>query len=318
MKDRNEILRDLYYNLRSPVGYGNARDLYKAAIKKDPNITQKIVNKWLSNQDVYSINRRKLRKFKRRKYITKGMDYLHQMDLLDVSRLAPYNSNYRYLLTIICCFSRFAFVRPLKRKLPSHVAAAIDDVYKQNKNRIPRNAQTDLGGEFLGPDTKAIFKKYTIHWYSVPGVIKGAFIERFNRSFRNIMSKPLFGQSRPRYLDILQQLVDQYNSRQHRIIGMAPKDVNKNNERELWYKLYNDVVSHRAVFKYKTGDVVKIIRKKGLFEKEAAPTWSVENYNIVYRRATNPPTYKIYNPRIQSILKGSYYEQELQKIWSKN
>lgn len=317
MTTLDHVLTDIYYNIYSPGAFANARQLYAVAKRKNQKITQNYVKTWLSTQSNHSINRTRRKRFLRRPYITKGINYLHQMDLLDMTRLSAYNSNYRYLLTIIDCFSRYAFVRPVKRKTSLQVAQAIKAVYTDNPSRLPTYAQSDFGGEFVGPEVQALLKQMNISWYHVPGIIKGSYVERFNRTFRRIISKAVFGMGRARYLSILQDLVSLYNRRNHRAIGMAPQDVSEENEAALWARLYGDTVSYKAVFKFKIGDIVKILRKKGIFDKEAVPTWSKENYEVLYCRATKPPTYKIYDPRSQSVVRKSYYQQELQKIWHK-
>ena len=42
-----------------------------------------------------------------------------------------------------------------------------------------------------------------------------------------------------RWVDVIQDLIDAYNSR-HRSIGMAPADVQKKDENRLWVRLFGD------------------------------------------------------------------------------
>jgi len=62
----------------------------------------------------YSLHKPKRKKFIRKKIIVPGIDYLWQIDLLDVSKIKDENDNYRYFLTVIDCFSKFAWVEPIK------------------------------------------------------------------------------------------------------------------------------------------------------------------------------------------------------------
>lgn len=317
IKEQRKLLKTLYYDLKSPAAYSTPKILLEEAKKEDRSVTMKFVEKWMSAQDVYTINRRQRKRFPRRKIITKGIDYLHQIDLLDVSKLAPYNGNVRYLLTMIDCFSRFAMVSPVKRKLGTHVAAAIENTYK-TIGRLPMKAQSDQGGEFLSPEVKAVWRKYRIKWYYVSSSTKAPIVERFNRFFRRLLMKSVFGQSRPRYLELLPDIVNYYNSKIHRVLGVSPNEVNKKNETELWFKQYGDYLSKRAIFKYELGDIVRITRKKTLFEKEVEPNWSERLYQVVYRRSTKPVTYKLSKPPNGTLLPGSYYEYQIQKIWINN
>lgn len=309
----SEILRELYYGLESPAAYASSQTLAREAKKINPRITVKKVQNWLSTQDVHTIHRSKRKTYPRRRIITKGLDDVHQMDLLDVSRLAYYNSNVKYLLVVVDCFSRFAFVIPLKRKLGLHVSDAIDNLYKQNSDRIPNYIWTDEGGEFMNVDVRTTLRKYRIKWYSIISSKKASIVERLNRSLRLLLSKALFGKSRPRYLELLPKLVDIYNNRKHRTIGMAPAEVRKSNEQALWIKQYSAHLPTSATFKFTVGDLVKITRKKNIFDKESKPTWTEANYEVKYRKATHPVTYKLIDPANNQILRGSYYEHEMQR-----
>lgn len=310
MIDVNTLLKELYYNHALPSAYSSVNALTKAAKQYYPRITKKIVNRWLSSEPVFVIHKRKRKRFPRRKIITRKIDDLHQMDLMDVSTLARFNAGYRYLLVNIDCFSRFAWVLPLKRKTGEQVASALEKIYIKD-NRIPDKNQSDRGGEFINYHVRLLFKKYGIQWYWVASSLKAAIAERFIRSFRLIMAKALYGKKKPRYLEMLPDLVNLYNSRIHRTIKMAPKMVNKDNESELWWKQYGKEFPRKLSFRFEPGDTVKKAVEKKLFEKEWTPSWSTQNYIIVYRKATRPPTYRLSDLQ-GNALSGSYYEEELQ------
>ena len=64
--------------------------------------------------------------------------------------------------------------------------------------------------------------------------------------------------------------------------------------------------------KFNTGDKVRILKKKGLFEKGFTPNWTEEVFTIAKIQRTNPVTYKITDYNGEEI-QGTFYEQELQK-----
>ena len=64
--------------------------------------------------------------------------------------------------------------------------------------------------------------------------------------------------------------------------------------------------------KFKVGDNVRITKKKSIFEKGYTPRWTEEIFTVSELRYTDPPTYKITDMNGEEI-KGSFYEQELQK-----
>ena len=64
--------------------------------------------------------------------------------------------------------------------------------------------------------------------------------------------------------------------------------------------------------KFKTGDKVRILKKKELFEKGFTPNWTEEVFTVSEIQKTNPVTYKITDLNDEEI-QGTFYEQEFQK-----
>ena len=74
-----------------------------------------------------------------------------------------------------------------------------------------------------------------------------------------------------RYIDKLDDIVVNYNTTLHRSLeNLAPNDVNKENEADIWADLY--LKKHRwtkvkPTFKFKLGDLVRISVLKQPFEE---------------------------------------------------
>ena len=66
-----------------------------------------------------------------RKYIVHDIDVYWEADLVDVSPIASQNSGYRFILTVINNFSRYAWARPLRTKTGKEVTAAFEDILKR-------------------------------------------------------------------------------------------------------------------------------------------------------------------------------------------
>jgi len=64
--------------------------------------------------------------------------------------------------------------------------------------------------------------------------------------------------------------------------------------------------------KFNVGNEDRITRKKGIFEKGYTARWTEEVFTFSEVRYTDPITYKIGNYNNEEI-KGSFYEQELEK-----
>jgi len=117
-----------------------------------------------------------------------------------------------------------------------------------------------------------------------------------------------------RYIDILDQLVQNYNNTIHSSIKMTPVQASeKRNENKVYMKLYPDDINKRNIkHKFKVGDKVRITKKKSIFEKGYTPRWTEEIFTVSKLRYTDPPTYKITDMNGEEI-KGSFYGPELQK-----
>ena len=98
---------------------------------------------------------------------------------------------------------------------------------------------------------------------------------------------------------------------------MAPVQASlKKNELAVWMNLFGHVVL-KVTPKFSVGDRVRITKKKNIFEKGYTPKWTEEVFTISSIQYTNPPTYKITDFDGEEI-KGTFYEQELQKNHSGN
>ena len=93
------------------------------------------------------LHRPKRKHFPRRQVKSNGIDLIFSADLVDMSHFARHNRGYKYLLTIIDIFSRYAWVMPLKTKTGKEITQAFSSVLKKSK-RKPQKLWTDRGGEF--------------------------------------------------------------------------------------------------------------------------------------------------------------------------
>ncbi|GFY28129.1 uncharacterized transposon-derived protein F54H12.3 [Trichonephila clavipes] len=78
-------LRKLYFNPKEPSSFGGVKRLSKAS-----EVHLNDVQKWLSQQDVYTLHKPVRYKFQRRKTIAYGINELWQSDLLDMQKLSRY------------------------------------------------------------------------------------------------------------------------------------------------------------------------------------------------------------------------------------
>lgn len=95
------------------------------------------------------------RKFARRKVTLKGLNDLYQADLVEMGPYARVNKGMRFILTMINCFSKYAFAVPLKSKSALDVVRALEPILKKHKMK---HLQTDQGKEFYNKHISTLLK----------------------------------------------------------------------------------------------------------------------------------------------------------------
>ena len=232
-----------------------------------------------------------------------------------MTHLADYNDGYRYILTVIDVFSKFACVVALKKKDAKTVAEAFQSIINDRK---PIKLQTDKGKEFINAFFQAKLRERGVKFYvSQNEDIKASVVERFHRTLKTKMWKFFTHRSTYRYVDVLQDMVQSYNNTFHRTIGQAPSSVKKEDVSKLREKMYgidNDV---NARVKLKVGDKVRISKTRRTFDKGYLPNWTEEIFSVSEAIATTPPTYKLVDYGGEEV-KGSFYDKELQRVDKKD
>lgn len=248
--------------------------------------------------------------FQRRRVVLKGLNDLWQADLAEMIPYAKTNNNYKYILVVIDCFSKYVQCEPLKNKTGDETTKAMEKIIKRyGKN--PKNLQTDDGKEFFNSSFKKLMNAYRINHYSTFSVKKASIVERVIRTLKEIMWKHFSKIGKYKWIDDLQKMIASYNNTFHRTIKMKPNEVNESNEKKLLNTVYSNIKIVKKA-KFKVGDYVRISKQKSLFDKGYLPNWSTELFIISTVRLTNPRTY-ILTDIDGTPIKGGFYEQELQK-----
>lgn len=262
---------------------------------------------------VDELHRRVRKKFQRRSYIMRGINDTFQADLIEMIPHAKINSNFRYILTVIDTFSKYAWGIPLKNKTGDEVTVAMQKIFNKD-NRIPKNIHTDAGKEFYNQSFQKLMKKYKINHYSTFSSMKASIVERFNRTLMTKIWKIFSFNGSYKWIKCLQDVIDLYNNTIHRTIKIKPCEVTPQNAENILKTRYkeNNSLNTAHINKYKINDFVRISKYKSLFEKGYTPNWSTEIFQVHKILPTNPKTYLLKDSTDQ-IISGSFYEFELMK-----
>uniref|UniRef100_A0A1I7XN16 Integrase catalytic domain-containing protein n=1 Tax=Heterorhabditis bacteriophora TaxID=37862 RepID=A0A1I7XN16_HETBA len=304
IKEKDKILLEkTYYSPFS--GFCGINELQRAT--KRPI---KEVKEFLNQQDVYTLHKPARKNYPSQRVYFNRIDEQWQADLVEMQMYADENDGFRYLLTIIDCFSKYAWVVPIKKKTSSLTQDAFKSIFSQG--RKPTKIQTDNGKEFYNKEMQVFFKSLDIHHFSTYSDKKASIVERFNRTLKEKMWKIFTHNGNHKWIDILDDLLQGYNNRYHTSIKMTPEEANV-----VYQNLFpsKDLEDHRedqqrSTTKFKVGDTVRITKYKSIFAKGYLPNWSTEQFKISDVHHGKVVMYSLKDLADEEI-KGKFYEQEL-------
>ena len=259
----DEILRKIYYNPKS--GFLSFNQLFSEVKKEFPNISRKEVKIWydkqISNQRAIQPNR----KVEYHKIIGDGTSY--QGDIMFLEN--PKNNNgFIGMLTFINNSTRYAYVFPIKTNKTEEILANLHHFVEQLDENIT-NITTD--NEFYNNiKIKNFFEDNDIEQYvEYPNVhSKLAIINRFHRTLRGLLNKYFISYDTDRWIDIIDDIIYNYNHRINSGIGKQPAEMTEGDVKNLNKKLQEETKSTIKKFnKFKIGDVVRHLDGRRRFDK---------------------------------------------------
>lgn len=287
------------------------------------NLSQKEVTEFLEKQDIYSKHKPLRRNFLRRRVIAPCANNQLQADLADMRNMP--SKGYKYILTVIDVFSKYAHAIPLKSKKPEEVIEAFKTIF--SKHEPPKLLQTDNGCEFTGRKFQDYLKTIGVKWFATKNMdIKAPIVERFNRTLKEKMYKcfsSLEGLNK-NWVDLLPKLLENYNNSYHSSIKMTPTEAEKpENKNTVIKNLYITPLNSKlttarsnltpAKSKFKVGDNVRLSKIKSVFDKGYLPNYTNEIFTINKVFNTFPVTYEVRDQN-DEILEGKFYNEELAKV----
>ena len=236
-------------------------------------------------------------KFRRERIIPLYKDETWSADLIDKSSLSNYNSNHKFILTVIDIFTKYAWAIPLKNKSGLSITNGFKIVLSEHPQggsepRQPEKLWVDRGSEVHNKTFKSLLKEYGtgkatsgIELYSTYSDLKAVFIRRFNRTLLHIINKPMFINGDGNWVNILNDAVVTYNNNIHTTINMTPVDASNNPDKVKYTFSFKNNKP-----KLKVGDYVRIIDKRNIFSKGYTSNWNRELFKVNEVLNTQPPT----------------------------
>ena len=169
-------------------------------------------------------------------YITNKTDLYHTddiwfLDILDLKDYGPENNRgYRYLLVVLV---------PLKNKNAQAIKDSFEKIVIGSK-RKPNLIESDCGKEFHNNIFQDFLNKNNIKLYSRNSSYGAIFAERFHRTIRDLLKRPIFENGDGNWTDILSTITKQYNNRTHSTTKLTPIQASLKKNEGYVYKILLD------------------------------------------------------------------------------
>ena len=192
---------------------------------------------------------------------------------------------------------------------------------KSNKSKSGLTQHLNKYCPVLFPDKakENTTKLKNIILYHTEGKNKATIAERFVKTIKGKMWKYMTENKTKKIIDVLDDLVDEYNNTEHSTIKMTPKEASKwENEEKVFNTAFivdgtkRDIEKEISKIDLKVNDRVRITRKKKEGAKGYEANWSDEIFKIREIKKTNPLTFLLSDAKDHHI-KGPFYKQEIQK-----
>ena len=270
MSEKQKIINDVYFD-RS--GFGSKATTLKDARAKDKTITMADV------EDFFKKNVEEKRKPRGQNSFVAPHPYFEfQLDLFFISSNDLENQKFRIGLVLIDIFTKYATVIPIKSKQPPDVLAGLmEGLNKMDKK--PHMLYSDEEGSLYSKPIMEYLEDEKIEIHRTRG--HPAFAERFIKTYKDKLFKRVEadkkkGKENIQWTDYNFEILLTYNNKDiHSSHNLTPKDARlPKNELKAKLILSINAKRSRTYPEIDEGDNVKIMRKKGISEKEHTSHWN--------------------------------------------
>ena len=222
------------------------------------------------------------------------IDHIWSLDILDLKDYGIENNRgYRYVLVTIDNFSKYGWTVPLKNKNAQTKKDSFEKVLISSK-RKPNLIESDRGKEFYNNIFQDFLNKNNIKLYSRNSSYGAVFAERFNRTIRDLLKRPVFEKGDGNWIDVLQTITNQYNNKVHSSTKLTPIQASlKKNECYVYKNLLDK--RNKIKPKFQINDLVRTADLKKTFSKSDTKNWSYKLDKITEIVNDTIPSYKINN-----------------------
>jgi transposase InsO family protein len=313
----DNLLENYYYNIEESPSYRNVDVLHKAASQQYPDIKREQIKDWYQTQLTPLVYKPLRRKFLKNPIVSKTIDHLWNADLVEIA-FPNHNDGYRYLLTVVDNLSKYGWLRKLKNKNQDTIEREFNHIL-QESGRKPEILGTDLGSEFTSRRFKQLLGRENIQNYYMEAPFKATLVERLNGSLKEIIKRYLFRNNTNKFIDIVDNVMYNYNHTKHSRTKYRPVDVNEENQRKVYQNLYKSRYKELEKQKFRIGDHVLIpdylMRDPTKMKTKFRRLRYKPDIYVIDKVLYTSPRYKyiVRNQESNAILSNSLYADQLVK-----
>ena len=276
------------------------------------------IKKLLGSVENYTLHR-EFKNLKRNPSFTHFKRYQVQVDLIDIQKLSRWNDGVKYLLAAIDTFTRKAFVQPCNDKKAGTVLSAFKTIFQKFGGKMV-TLVADRGSEMRNKEFINFCRQKKVKFFHNYTSVHAAYVERFNRTFQNMLYKYLSEFETKRYVDVLDDILNSYNSKYHRMIGMSPNDAEDESNHldvALAMEKYHSKCKVKSIRQpiFKVGQLVRIALQKTVFHRGYNEQSNYEVFLIKnVKQKLGKPLYYLETYDKKEEVVGGFYEHELTAV----
>lgn len=302
-----------YINLSHPLAFSGINAIERWYGKQ---LSRKDIKEVLAAYDGYTLHR-EYHKGMRNPIFLYNPRQRVEIDLLDIAKHREDNEDVTFLVMVIDCWTRYLWVRPIKRKTADQVLAAVHSIF-QEMGTLPKHLGGDRGLEFTNKKMQEYCRLHNISYMPTTNYSHAPFVERVNRTFQKLLFSWAAENETYTYLPVLQKICDTYNTRYHRIIKMTPTEAeNPENHLQLRKNMegrYIKFIAKKRAPAFNVGDIVRIMKDKGRFGRSYDEQSVEELFKVAKVNTRLPiPTYDLTEYDGTPIV-GRFYGFELTMV----
>ena len=267
--NKQKIINDIYYD-RSR--FGSRATTLKDAREKDKSITKEDVEEFFKKNV-----EEKRRPRGENSFVAPHAYFEFQLDLFFISKHDLENQKFSIGMVLIDIFSKYASVIPIKSKeAPDIIAGIMEGIQKMGGK--PKMFYADEEPSLYSNPVMEYLEKEKIEIHRTRG--HPAFAERFIRTYKDMLFKRVEndekkGKQNIQWIDYNLEILLTYNNKNvSSATKMTPIEARKKkNEFVVKLNISMQAKRSRVYPEIEVGDDVKVMRKKGISEKEKTSHW---------------------------------------------